>query len=781
MRLPVSFRDASIRRKLMFIALLATVAATLFAMLAFAVMQWFLLRDDLAEAVHTQASIVASNSKSALLFNDREAAEQTLGALAAIDNIEFAGLLDKTGKEFALYVRPGSVMPLHQHRAAEGESTIYTAKYIEVAIPIVLKQERIGTIHVRSNLAPVYEQLSWSVLVIIVAATGAFLVAVMLLFRLLPAITDPLLHLIGLMKTVTRDKNYTLRAGVHGKDEVGTLAQGFNNMLAQIQVRDNMLEQQREHLEDEVVQRTAELNNELIERKRAEEKIRESEARYRGIFESADDIIYLLAPDGTFDSLSPSFERLTGWLPQEWVGKPFAPIIHPDDLPVARKVFQKALSGQITPAFELRIAKKSGGYFDSELSLVPVNPGGEKVVAVGIARDITERKQVGEQLRETRDYLENLFNYANAPIIVWSPSYKITMFNHAFERLTGRKAAEFIGKPIDILFPDDGREKALAHILQTTRTGERRETVEIPIQHASGAVRTTLWNSATIYSADGKQVLATIAQGQDITERKHAEDEIRQLNEELDAKVKQRTQQLLEAQDELVRKEKLAVLGQVAGSVGHELRNPLGVMNNAVYFLQTVLPDADDGVKEYLNIIKNEIAGSERIVSDLLDSVRTKPPQPEAVGVAEVIEKTLGKLTIPPSATVKLDIPATLPLLRVDAQQIHQVFRNLISNGVEAMPEGGTLEIGAVENKSDGTVTVSVRDSGVGMTQEQLGHLFQPLFTTKVRGIGLGLVVVKNLTLANGGKIEVQSEAGKGTTFTVTLPAVNQQLDNQRV
>jgi signal transduction histidine kinase len=249
----------------------------------------------------------------------------------------------------------------------------------------------------------------------------------------------------------------------------------------------------------------------------------------------------------------------------------------------------------------------------------------------------------------------------------------------------------------------------------------------------------------------------------------------------LEEKVQERTKQLLQAQEELVRKEKMAVLGLVAGSVGHELRNPLGVMSNAVYFLQTVLVDADDTTREYLNIIKNEIAGSERIVSDLLDSVRTKPPQPEAVGLAELIGRTLGKLTIQTPITVKLDIPATLPLLLVDAQQIHQVFRNLISNGVEAMPEGGTLEIGAVENKSDGTVTVSVRDSGIGMTQEQLGKLFQPLFTTKARGIGLGLVVVKNLTQTNGGNIEVQSEAGKGTTFTVTLPAANQPPDTQRV
>ena len=261
----------------------------------------------------------------------------------------------------------------------------------------------------------------------------------------------------------------------------------------------------------------------------------------------------------------------------------------------------------------------------------------------------------------------------------------------------------------------------------------------------------------------------------DITVHKQAEETIRKLNDELETKVQERTKQLLEAQEEIVRKEKLAVLGQVAGSVGHELRNPLGVMNNAVYFLQTVLTDADDRVKEYLNIIKSEIASSERIVSDLLDSVRTKPPHPEIVGVAALVDQTLRKCTIPPSVTMKLDIAETLPPLWGDAMQIHQVLRNLISNGVEAMPEGGMLEIRAVADETAKNVAISVRDSGTGMTTEQLRKLFQPLYTTKARGIGLGLVVVKNLTQANGGTVEVRSEAGKGSLFLVTFPAAGQR------
>jgi len=244
--------------------------------------------------------------------------------------------------------------------------------------------------------------------------------------------------------------------------------------------------------------------------------------------------------------------------------------------------------------------------------------------------------------------------------------------------------------------------------------------------------------------------------------------------EALEEKIRQRTQQLLVAQEELVRKEKLALLGQVADTVGHELRNPLGVMNNAVYFLQAVLADANDGVKEYLGIIKDEIADAERIVSDLLDAVRTKPPQPDTVALAGLLQQVLRKCNVPPAISVRLDIAATMPAVRVDPLQMHQVFWNLITNAVEAMPQGGVLEIRASEDSVAKSVTVSIKDSGSGIAPQHLGQLFQPLFTTKARRVGLGLVVVKNLTQANGGRVGVESTPGQGSTFSVTLPGASQ-------
>ena len=182
-----------------------------------------------------------------------------------------------------------------------------------------------------------------------------------------------------------------------------------------------------------------------------------------------------------------------------------------------------------------------------------------------------------------------------------------------------------------------------------------------------------------------------------------------------------------------------------------------------------VLSDADEKTGEYLDIIKNEIAGAERIVSDLLDSVRIRPPQRRRVQAEGLIRASLEKCRIPQK--VKVDVRAkTQQTVLVDPLQTRQVFINLINNGVEAMPAGGTLSIES-ENDPDGRVRFTIRDEGAGIRPGDMGKLFQPLFTTKARGIGLGLVVVKNLTEANKGTIDVESEVGKGTTFTLTLPA----------
>ncbi len=243
-----------------------------------------------------------------------------------------------------------------------------------------------------------------------------------------------------------------------------------------------------------------------------------------------------------------------------------------------------------------------------------------------------------------------------------------------------------------------------------------------------------------------------------------ADDEIGQLA----AAFNSMTEELKEAQDALIRKEKLAVLGQIAGSVGHELRNPLGVISNAVYYLKATLPDADETTRDYLDIIKDEVANSERIVSDLLNFARTRRPKPGPVDVRDLLQEGLKRCTIPEGVALEQELPEGLPPVWVDRAQIVQVVENLFRNAVDAMPAGGSIRIEA--ETAGETVKLRITDTGEGIGPDEMERLFQPLYTTKTKGLGLGLTIVKNLTEANGGRIEVESTPGKGTAFTLWLP-----------
>ena len=245
--------------------------------------------------------------------------------------------------------------------------------------------------------------------------------------------------------------------------------------------------------------------------------------------------------------------------------------------------------------------------------------------------------------------------------------------------------------------------------------------------------------------------------------------ELEEVQEELEEMVEKRTKELRDAQEELVRKEKLAVLGQLAGGVGHELRNPLGAIKNAAYFLNMVLEDADPEVSETLEILEKEVATSERIISSLLDFARIKSPNLQQVYINDIVTEATSRIKVPENVELVSQLDKSLPMIPADPDLLNQVFGNIILNAIQAMPEGGILTVKS-EVSNPEWVSVSFADTGVGIPEENLCKLFEPLFTTKAKGIGLGLAVSHRLIEAHGGRIEVQSEIGKGTTFTVRLP-----------
>jgi PAS domain S-box-containing protein len=433
------------------------------------------------------------------------------------------------------------------------------------------------------------------------------------------------------------------------------------------------------------------------------------------------------------------------------------------------KTFERQASGEIALAEALPVKRKNGTVFYADVNTSRITLDGRECL-LGVFRDITERMRAEGQIRKQQEITTKIIETIPLRVFWKDRALRYLGSNTAFARDAGVDAPQnLLGKDDFQLGWKDQAESYRADDMKVMDSNKPKLSYDEP-QTTPAGERIWLRTSKVPLHDDAGNVIGVLGTYEDVTEHKRAEEEIRRLNEELEQKVQMRTRQLLEAQEELVRKEKLSTLGQVAGSVGHELRNPLGVMSNAVYYLQTVLSEADPTTQEYLGIIKDEIGSADRIVGDLLDSVRTKPPQLQLVDVSGLIELVLRKIAVPAGINVTLNLSGTLPPMRVDPVQVQQVFRNLITNGIDAMPQGGNLEISAVEDKERRVLVVKVKDGGTGITPESMAKLFQPLFTTKARGIGLGLVVVKNLTENNGGTVAVESEPGKGSTFVVTLP-----------
>ncbi len=395
--------------------------------------------------------------------------------------------------------------------------------------------------------------------------------------------------------------------------------------------------------------------------------------------------------------------------------------------------------GKIFGVFTLYAAEPNG-FTPVEVQLLE-ELAGDLAFGITVLRIREERDRAEESLREARDYLDNLFNYANAPIVVLNPALEITRFNHAFERLTGRTAEEVLGKKLDILFPDDSREASLGHILDAMAS-QHLEVVEIPIQHIDGPIRIVLWNSATIFDADGKTPVATIAQGQDITERKKAE----------------------QLKDEFI------------GLVSHELKTPITVVIGAVSTAMSPRISKKDA-RELLQDAASSAETLATIVDNLLELSRAQADRlvirRERIDIADIIRNVVevyrGRSDM---HNLVVNIDDGLPPVNADKIRLERILHNLLDNAIKYSPDGGDISV--LARKENDCLVVVVKDRGIGISKADQAKLFQPFerleLLDNVGGFGLGLNVCRRLVEAHGGRIWVESEPGRGATFFFSLP-----------
>ena len=466
--------------------------------------------------------------------------------------------------------------------------------------------------------------------------------------------------------------------------------------------------------------------------------------------------------------------NLLGMAKKSLVGQLLTRFIIREDQDIYYRHRKRLLETDKLQSLELRMVKNDGttfwGHLDATVQYTSTDAtsshrqssaqapqaGASKLLIV--MTDITARKQAEEALYETNAYLENLINYANAPIIVWDPQLRITRFNHAFENLTGRSEAEVLGKSLDILFPTGLVKESMELIIKTT-AGDHLETVEIKIMHLDGTVHTLLWNSATIYASDGQTTIATIAQGHNITHRKQME-------------------------EELLRARKLESLGVLAGGIAHDFNNLMTVVQGYIELAIMELP-ANSPAQKMLLISMSSVHKTQDLTSKLITFSRGGGPVKEGFDATAILRNAVNMKIADTKVRAKFDFKESLWKAEADEFQMKHCFYNLTTNAVEAMPGGGNLAImvenalipaGKIPELQEGSyLKITFSDEGAGIPKDILVNVFDPYFTTKKigaqQGLGLGLAVCYSVMKKHGGHITVKSQPGKGTSFVLYLPA----------
>lgn len=438
-------------------------------------------------------------------------------------------------------------------------------------------------------------------------------------------------------------------------------------------------------------------------------------------------------------------------------------------MPTERLPIVRALGGEgvdEATVFVRNAARGEGIHFS--VTARPIKgPDGAIRGAVAVFRDVTERRR--RELDASRVELQKRALLDNIPDIAWLKDRegRYLAVNLALAEAMGYARPEDVEGLTDFdMWPHERAAAYKREDDELMRTGEHVRVEETFIDANQRAVWIETYKTR-IVSADGV-VLGTTGIARDITVRRRAEETLRDAKDELERRVQLRTLELAEAQESLVRKERLAVLGQLAGGVAHQIRNPLAAIMNATYVLRRHLTTSQHSdVDDALRIIHDEVRHANVIITSLLDYARVRSPDRHPTALGEIVERVLASDIVDAKVTVEKTI-GDVPALEVDANQIHGALFNLVRNAVEAMlPEGGKL--GVELGMRDGEVLLAVVDTGPGISPARRSHLFEPLQSTKPLGVGLGLVTARTFVEAHGGRITCV-DVPMGARFEIHLP-----------
>ncbi len=502
------------------------------------------------------------------------------------------------------------------------------------------------------------------------------------------------------------------------------------------------------------------LSRDITEHKRVEEALRQSEERYRTILDEMQDDYFEVDLAGNFTFVNEANARQLGYPKEELIGMDYRGYIHPDDVENVYKTFNQVYrEGQPIRACVFKIVRKDGSTGLGELSVFPLrNDKGEIIGFRGIGRDIAERMQMIEALRQSEERYRTVLEDMEESYYEIDLAGNFTFFNDALCRRLGYSREELMGMNYRVFTPPENVKKVLETYNRVYRTGEPVKSFPVERIRKDGTRIFAEFSAFPLQNEKG-EIIGFRGIVRDVTERKQAELERKQME--------QRAQFA----------SRLASVGELASGVAHEINNPLtGVIGYAHLLLDR--KDISQDIRHDLEIINEGAQRVAAIIRKLLTFARQQKPEQRFANINEIISTTLDLRTYELASNnirVAFQPARDLPMTIVDSGQLQQVFLNLIINAETEMKlakGGGKLSIKT--EQVDNTIRISFKDNGPGIAKENLEKIFDPFFTTREvgQGTGLGLNVCHGIITEHKGKIWVESKLGRGANFIVELPIV---------
>lgn len=497
-----------------------------------------------------------------------------------------------------------------------------------------------------------------------------------------------------------------------------------------------------------------------LKNKELQQEVKRTEYKYQDLIENASDLIFTLDLQARFIFINRRLPNIIGFDRQQWLGKKFYDLIMADDRSNAEHNLRQTLNGR-SSIFEVRIYSANGRTVHLSVNVNPIFEKGQIVGCVGIARNITEKKQLEMEILDLKNFNESIIQSMGSGLITLDLKNKITSFNSSAEDILGYSEKEVVGKSLEEIFSEDNC-KQLLPIIEDPSQGLLNREMSLTAKEGNTVY---VGFSVTPRFDTLKQRVGSIIAFKDIT-------------------------QIKEMQVEVQRMDRLASMGVLASGIAHEIRNPLAGIKTIAQTLEEEI-EIEDPRREYLSRIVRQVNRMDDLLKTFFSYAKPRQPKRKYHRFQEIVQEVVALLDNRirgQSVEYSESYHADLPLIYVDFYQIQQVLVNLFLNALDAMPKGGELKLNAqpkvttlhrvdrrgrafpVQNKSALYTEVTLQDSGEGIKPEHLPSIFNPFYTTKPQGAGLGLSIVYRIMAEHNGDIQVDSCVNNGTTFKLLMP-----------